>query len=66
MFGIRSAQINVSFPALDNYVAYLRETDTTQKEIDAATATITNLTLSLKQSSSHLTAIVAAAAASQK
>ncbi len=51
--------IRVDFAALDNYVAYLREVDSTQRQIDAATQQLEAFSLSLKQSGSRLLQTIA-------
>jgi len=50
----RLLTIHIEFPALDALVAYLRESDKTQAQIDALTAQITTLTQRLKESSQAL------------
>jgi len=51
--------IHVVFPALADYVAYLRETDTTQRQVDAAKQQIQAITFGLKQSGGRLSQTVA-------
>ena len=52
--------VNVSFPALDGLVAYLKACDDQQKQIDALTAQVGELTKGLQQSESALKGSVVA------
>ncbi len=55
MFGIPPMiTIHIDFPALDNYVAYLKAVDTSQRQIDAVTTQVQAITLALKQSGGRL------------
>ena len=51
-------KIFIDFPALDNYVAYLRATDKSQAQMDAAAQQVKALTDRLSASSTKLDSIV--------
>ena len=53
----RTFSIRIDFPALDNYVAYLRESE--QQQVDATTAQLRQITQALKQSGVRLNQSVA-------
>ena len=57
---LRNINISVSFPALDDLVAYLKTRDDQQKQIDALTAQVGELTKGLQQSESALEGSVGA------
>ena len=57
---LRNINISVSFPALDDLVAYLKTRDDQQKQIDALTAQVGELTKGLQQSESALKGSVGA------
>lgn len=49
---MRVITVHIDFPALDNFVAFLRTNE--QSQVDAVTAQIVQVTQSLKKSSSAL------------